>query len=432
VSRLGAVDVAVIGGGIVGTATAAFLAAEGLRVRLHERSEIAAGASGRNSGIVQHPFDAVLADLYHRTLVEYRSLETQLGLRNGGDSGFRLDTEPAGLLYVGHDDVVPRETARRWAETWPGAKPEVLAGRDLRRLEPSLSEELVACRLQIGFPVAPAAATHAFAELATAGGVEIVVGAAATLAIAGDRVVGVDVGGETAPAGAVVVAAGPWTPEVIDPTGRWQPIRSSWGVVASVAVADAPRHGIEATDIDIEPPQPSTVREPVGNAPAVGAGNREDVASAVAPPPDPSDAEVDFSLAPGAGSSALGSTFLRDEPDPAAWLDALRRVGARYVPAIASAPILGFRHCARPVSVDGRPLVGRAPGVDGLWLIAGHGPWGISTAPGSARLLVEAFAAGRGEAAIPAALDPGRFGAPGRDRRPAVDEDQRQASPLER
>ena len=59
------VDVAVIGGGIVGCATAAFLAEGGASVLLAEREAIAAGASGRNSGIVQHPMDEVLAPLFH-------------------------------------------------------------------------------------------------------------------------------------------------------------------------------------------------------------------------------------------------------------------------------------------------------------------------------------------------------------------------------
>jgi glycine/D-amino acid oxidase-like deaminating enzyme len=41
------------------------------------------------------------------------------------------------------------------------------------------------------------------------------------------------------------------------------------------------------------------------------------------------------------------------------------------------------------VSRDGRPLIGPAPWCDGLWIATGHGPWGISTGPGSARLLVD-------------------------------------------
>ncbi|MBA2381510.1 MAG: FAD-binding oxidoreductase, partial [Chloroflexi bacterium] len=54
--RAPAPDVAIVGGGIIGTSLAAFLAEAGLTVRLYEREAIAAGASGRNSGIVQHPF----------------------------------------------------------------------------------------------------------------------------------------------------------------------------------------------------------------------------------------------------------------------------------------------------------------------------------------------------------------------------------------
>ena len=46
----GRADVAVIGGGVTGCSCALTLAEGGLRVRLHEAGEIAAGASGRNGG----------------------------------------------------------------------------------------------------------------------------------------------------------------------------------------------------------------------------------------------------------------------------------------------------------------------------------------------------------------------------------------------
>ena len=67
-------DVAIVGGGIIGAASAAFLAAAGARVTLYERSEIAAAASGRNSGVIQHPFDPVLVALYRESLALYREL----------------------------------------------------------------------------------------------------------------------------------------------------------------------------------------------------------------------------------------------------------------------------------------------------------------------------------------------------------------------
>ncbi|HEY7970956.1 MAG TPA: FAD-dependent oxidoreductase [Candidatus Limnocylindrales bacterium] len=381
-------DVAVIGGGILGTTIAAFLADAGLRVRLYERSGIAAGASGRNSGIVQHPFDPVLADLYQRSLAEYRALAAR------DEPAFGFPAEPAGLLYVGHDRSLAVEEAARWAALWPDARPEVLADAALRALEPALVPGLAACRLAIGYPIAPASATLAFATLAADRGVEIVIGGSVEPVMAGDRVVGIRGPGpdDIAPAGAVVLAAGPATPGLVDPSGRWRPVVPVWGVVASVALANAPGHGLEAIDIDIEPG---------GDTSAAGEPAAADA---------PSDADVSFSLVPTAGSSALGSTFLAAEPDPDRWLEALRRVGARYVPGVADAPLVGLRHCARPVSRDGRPLIGPAPWCDGLWIATGHGPWGISTGPGSARLLVDRML--DPGTAIAAELAVDRFGLP--------------------
>ncbi|HEX8941295.1 MAG TPA: FAD-binding oxidoreductase [Candidatus Limnocylindrales bacterium] len=120
--------------------------------------------------------------------------------------------------------------------------------------------------------------------------------------------------------------------------------------------------------------------------------------------------EVDFSLVPQPGASAVGSTFLAAEPDPRAWIEPILVRASRYVPAIAEAPIRGVRACARPQSVDGRPLIGRVPGRDRLFVCAGHGAWGISTGPASARLVVDLLL-GR-EPVIDPAFDPARFGVP--------------------
>jgi glycine/D-amino acid oxidase-like deaminating enzyme len=65
--------------------------------------------------------------------------------------------------------------------------------------------------------------------------------------------------------------------------------------------------------------------------------------------------------------------------------------GSTYLPAIASAPVVEVRRCARPQSVDGRPFIGALPWADGLFICAGHGPWGISTGPASAALAVAAM-----------------------------------------
>jgi glycine/D-amino acid oxidase-like deaminating enzyme len=122
----------------------------------------------------------------------------------------------------------------------------------------------------------------------------------------------------------------------------------------------------------------------------------------------------DFSLVTADGRSSLGSTFLPGEPDPRAWEARLRDGGARFVPALAHAPTRGLRACARPLAADGRPLVGAVPGVEGLYIVAGHGPWGISTGPASA-IHAAALVLGRPdprEPAVRAATDSARFGAP--------------------
>jgi glycine/D-amino acid oxidase-like deaminating enzyme len=371
-------DVAIIGGGIVGTATAAFIAQAGVGVTLYERTAIAAGASGRNSGVIQHPHDPVLAALYHESLAAYRALD---GISGGA---LALDAEPVGLLHVGRDIGVAQAIAETWRSTDPLTRPEVLVGEELCRLEPALADDLVACRLQVGYPVAPAAATVAFARAADTAGATIVVGEAARPVIRDGVAVGVEVDGVVHSAGAVVIAAGPWTPALVDPHGEWRPIRPIWGVVVEVALDDAPRHVMEEVGIDIEP-------ECGGDATSSQAEDG-----------------IEFSLVTAAGTSSLGSTFLVAEPHPSELVDAIRARGSRFVPALANAPLIGVRSCARPVSLDGRPLVGAIPWLDRVLVAAGNGPWGISTGPATARMVADLVLGN--DAAVPATLEAERFG----------------------
>jgi glycine/D-amino acid oxidase-like deaminating enzyme len=378
-SRTRQVDVAVIGGGIVGAATAAFLAGAGARVRLYERTEIAAAASGRNSGVVQHPFDPLLAGLYRESLGHYRALA------DDDPDAFRLGAEPAGLLAVdGGGGKAAHGTAGAWRAAYPDSRPEIVEGADLRRLEPELAAGIVACRLAIGYPVGPATATLAFAALAVRRGAEVRLGSEVGLAVREANVVGVAADGGLEPADAVVVAAGPWTPQIVDPSGGWRPIRPVWGVVAAVGLDRPPGHVLEEAEIDIEP---------------------ADEAAATL---SAAEGAFGFSLVTADGSSALGSTFLDDEP-VAEWLvDELRVRGSRFVPSIAAARVVGVRSCARPLALDRRPLVGRLAGRDGAFVVAGHGPWGISTGPATARMVAD-LVLGR-DARIPVGLDPARFG----------------------
>lgn len=376
-------DVIVIGGGIVGVSSAAHLAASGRRVVLLERSEIAAGASGRNSGVVQHPFDPVLVDLHLETLALYRAL-AETGLE-----GFTLPTDPAGLLMVTHDPDAARRLAAKIADTHAGLLPRFLGPDETRAVEPSLAAGVAACRLSIGYPLAPAAATRAYAAWGAQAGVDVRVGEPGRPWLRSGRVAGVELAtGRRLAAGQVLVAAGPWTPRLVDPSGSWRPIRSSWGVVVEVMLADPPVHVLEEAEIEIEP----------GTEPGAEPSGEHGVAG------------ESFSLVTAAGASSLGSTFLDAKPDPDALVPAIIARGIGYVPGIESGRVGAHRVCARPLSLDGRPLVGRVPGIDGLWVAAGHGPWGISTGPASGRLVADLID-GRA-AAPPSALDPARFATP--------------------
>src|SRR3954454_14456386 len=108
-------------------------------------------------------------------------------------------------------------------------------------------------------------------------------------------------------------------------------------------------------------------------------------------------------------------TFLPIEPDSAPWEGRIRDRGRRYVPAIEGAATRGLRACARPVALDGRPLVGPVPGRERLFVAAGHGPWGISTGPASASH-VAALVLGEADPRTPgvrAATTSAPFGPPG-------------------
>jgi glycine/D-amino acid oxidase-like deaminating enzyme len=161
-------DVAIAGGGIVGTALAALLAEAGASVRLYEREAIAAAASGRNSGVLQHPLDEALTGVHARSLELYETL----------GHGFAYPAEAVGVLVISEDPEPLRRERDELAARFPDVAPEWLEGEALRAAEPGIGEDLYACRLETGRPVPPATAAAAWAERARAAGAELEVGVA--------------------------------------------------------------------------------------------------------------------------------------------------------------------------------------------------------------------------------------------------------------
>lgn len=366
-------DLAIIGGGIIGCAAAAFAATRGATVTLFEATQLGAGASGRNLGSIQHPYDAALAPLHAASLDLYRELP-----------GFDLPPEPAGVLLLAAETDALARHAAALREMAPELHPEVIEGAALAGLEPGLAGDVAAVRLATGYPVPPHAAVAAYADLARSSGADLRTGRAAEPWLEGDHCRGVRLAdGTTFAADAVVLAAGPWSASLLRPALA-EPIRirRTWGVTLQLALPDPPRHVLE--------------EEEIGGT-ELGGAFRWSI---------PEAGHAVFSLATAGGRSALGSTFLLEEPDPGALAPALMERGARFVPAVAEAAVLEVRRCARPQSADGRPFIGPVAGVTGLLTCAGHGPWGISTGPASARLVVDVIF---GDAAIPDGLPADRF-----------------------
>lgn len=370
-------DVAVIGGGIIGCSAAAILAERGATVTLFEATAIGAGASGRNLGAIQHPFDPILAPLYYASLEAYHALALL-------DDGFAMPARPAGVLMINRDAEASRRQVERLSLAVPDLGVAYVDADAVAGAEPSLVPGFAACRLETGYPIPPASATAAFARLAAERGAQIRVGASAEPWIEGSGVRGVTLAdGTRHAAGSVLIAAGPWSPPLVDASGAWEPIKRTWGVTVQLDLGDAaPHHVIEEDEVD--------------------AVNRPLVAAARAAEGEPeADPHTLFTIAAAGGTSTLGSTFLPSEPDGTRIARLLIERGAAYLPAIASAPVREVRVCARPQSVDSRPFIGPVGKGEGLFVCAGHGPWGISTGPASAALVVEAILDG---APVPEAL----------------------------
>ncbi|WP_445148708.1 NAD(P)/FAD-dependent oxidoreductase [Baekduia sp. Peel2402] len=332
-------DVVVIGGGIVGVSAALFLAEAGASVTLLEAEAVAAAASGRNAGSIQHPMDAVRSELYEESVAIHR----RFGV---------IGDEAAGLLVVGPD----ADAAVAGAAAFPGLRAEPLDAAALRAVEPEMAEGLDGVLVHgTGYPAHPAAATHRLAEEARALGATIVEGVRAVPEVVGGRAVGARADdGTLHAADRVLVAAGPWSSALADPTGEWSPVSALWGVTMQVALppGHGVRHRIEEWD-------------------------------------EPFDAGVQFEATPLDDVTVLGASRTIETPDETTYAAAILSRAARFLPILASARTVKAATCARPVTPDGLPLLGPVPGVEDLHVAAGHGPYGISLGPASGRIAAD-------------------------------------------
>jgi D-hydroxyproline dehydrogenase subunit beta len=392
-----AVDVIVVGGGVVGCACAGELAGRGLDVLLLERAELAAGASGRNQGLLLPGLDLPAHLLFREAVDAY--------LRLAASGAVDFDLRTVGHLLLAADQatlVTAREQADGMAAL--GFAVEELDPAALVEVEPSLAPDLAGgFRSSDGYALDPTATTLAFAEEARRAGAEVRTWTGARrLRVERGRVTGVHTDTGPLAAGAVVLAAGPWSRALAAGAGVELPVSGARGWLLQTAplpwrVAHAFQEATWPGEDEVgDQAGPPTMAELAGAAPGETA---EGTAFTLQQRPS--------------GAAVVGASLepsLREDPEHPETVRGLARRAVRFVPGLAGVPVVASWSGVRPITPDGQPLVGPVPGLPGLWVAAGHGPVGVVLAPSTARMLTGHLVDGRpSDDAGP--FDPARFAA---------------------
>ena len=180
--RLTSTDVLIVGGGIIGCATAYYLAREGVDVVVIDRNDVNAEGSGSNAGslhvmMISRFFKSV-DPMWVRGREELlplllHAIETWQDL--AGELGRDIDLEQCGGLMVA-ETREQLEVLKRKAELElrHGLDVDILTGGDLRRAAPYLSPAIIGAeRCANEGKVSPILATPALAESAGQGGARI-------------------------------------------------------------------------------------------------------------------------------------------------------------------------------------------------------------------------------------------------------------------
>ena len=367
------VDVAIVGGGIVGCACARAASRAGLRVALFEGQRIGAGATAAAMGhlvtIDDDPAEFALARLSMRLWRQW--------------SGWNaIERRTTGTLWLAETaaqrDAAQAKLARLRAA---GLAAQWLEPEALHAVEPRLARDLAGGLRVSGDEVAfgPEMAARLATDVRAAGGrVEEMRPVAALrrdglLLADGGRVV----------AGHVLLAAG------CDSVRLWP---------AGSPLALRPRKG----QLGITDRHPGFIHHALVELGYIDAAHGD------------ADEAVAFNAQPRAsGQVLLGSTRSYRDTDAAvdpALLARMVRRARRFLPGIGGLQMLRCWAGFRPATPDGRPLIGRIPGSErgNQWVATGHEGLGLTTATGTASVWLDLLL-GRTPAIDPAPYAPDRF-----------------------
>jgi D-amino-acid dehydrogenase len=365
--------VVVIGSGIAGASTAYHASRLGADTVLVDRADegqaTAAGAGILNpwsSGVTDpdwHRLAGAAARYYPRLVAELaEGGETDLGYRRVG--ALRLADDEAELAAL-HRLVLDR------AATAPEAgEISVLSGADAKELFPPLRGDAPAVHIAGAARVDGRLLRDALRRAAISAGCTVRSGSA-RLVSGGARITGVAVDGAPIAADAVVVAAGAWCPELLDPVGVRVAVTPQRGQIVHLRLS-----GVDTSHWPVVLPSGSHYLLAFDDSRVVVGATRE-----------------------------TGAGF--DHRVTAAGLAEVLTEALSVAPGLADATHVTTRIGFRPAGPDIRPLLGRVSGLDGLVVATGLGASGLTFGPYVGRLAAE-LALGRQTETDLTAYDPQR------------------------
>jgi glycine oxidase len=361
-------DIAIIGGGMIGLATAYYLCEAGATgICVIERDTLVGEASGANAGGLwfgqQSREIGPLSPLAQASSRLYEELAAQ--------PGWTFDFRRTGLLELLFDrESLAGADARARAVRKTGFRAEVAGREDLRKLEPSVGD---APEGAILYPdegqLHPVKLGATFARHLRNHNVRFLL--RTEVSEVGDTVVRTSNGDLRADI--IVIASGAWTPLLTCTLGYRPPIKPIRGQLLAT------------------PPRTPFLRHTIigrrfyywqlTEGHVAGGGTVEDVG---------------FER----GVSAQDLTCIREEMNT-------------LFPDLCASPTALSWSGFRPYCEDLRPIIGRVPGCEQIYVAAGHFKKGIMLAPVTGKVLADLITTGKTDLPI-MSLDPARFAAGGR------------------